>query len=69
VAAAPRRILLHLLPGWTRALGGKAIQGWPEADQELTRGTSAGIQQAQRLSLHRVGQADGKREGLGVHHS
>src|SRR5215472_8104795 len=67
VAAAPHRVALHLLPGWTRALGSKAIQLRPEADQELVDGCAAGIQQAQRLSLQGIGQADGKRERLGVH--
>src|SRR5262249_46250390 len=38
VAAAPGRILLHLLPGGTRALGSKAIQLRPEADQERIDG-------------------------------
>ena len=51
VAAAPRRVLLHLLPGRTRALGGKAIQLWPQLDQELVDGGAAGIQQAQGLGL------------------
>ena len=67
VAAAPRHILLHLLPGWTRTLGGKAIQLWPQLQEQLTRGQAAGIQQPQRLGLEHLGQADGESEGVRVH--
>src|SRR5262249_39116216 len=48
VPTAPGRVLLHLLPGRTRTLGGKAIQRWPQVEEQLIDRLSAGIQQAQR---------------------
>jgi len=68
VAAAPGRILLHLLPGRTRALGSKAIQRWPQLDQELIVRRAANIQESQRFLLKVVGQADGKGKRLSRGH-
>ena len=68
MAATPGCILLYLLPSRTRALGGKAIQCWPQVDQQLIDGGAAGIQQPQGLGLEGVGQADGKGERLGPGH-
>src|SRR5215472_13022058 len=68
VATAPYRVPLYLLPGWTRALGSKAIQRWPQIEEQLIDGGAAGIQQPQGLGLQGVWQANGKGKRLGRGH-
>jgi len=65
---AMRQVFFHLLPGRASSLCGKEIKMRPEVGDDLIDGDDACIQQPQRLSLHGIGQANGKGERLGLGH-
>jgi hypothetical protein len=68
VSAAHEEMALNLLPGWPRPVTCKQIELREQLADDLIDGRARGIEQAQRLGLRRVGQADGERKDLCFRH-
>ncbi|WP_244422153.1 hypothetical protein [Ktedonobacter racemifer] len=68
VTRAGEQVALDLLPGRTGPLACKHIKLRPQRGDDLVDGGAAGIKEAQGLSLHAIGQADGERERLRFDH-
>ncbi len=65
---ATQQVFFHLLPSRASALCGKEIKLRPEVGDHLIDGDAACMKPPQRLSLHGIGQANGKREHLRLGH-